>query len=38
MFEAGVKDKLKPLLARVAAWHFSLLSPIGSPLSAFIAF
>lgn len=38
MFEAGVNDKLKPLLANVAAWHFSLLSPMGKPLSALMAF
>lgn len=37
-FEAGVNDKLKPLFAKVAEWHFSLLSPIGNPFNAFIAF
>ena len=38
MFEDGVNDKLNPLLPDVAEWHFSLLSAIGSPFSAFIAF
>jgi len=38
MFELGVKDKLKPLFAKVAAWHFNLLSPIGNPFNAFMAF
>lgn len=37
-FDAGVKAKLKPLFAKVAAWHFNLLSLIGNPFRAFIAF
>ncbi len=34
----GVNDKLNPLFPNVAEWHFNLLSPIGRPFKAFMAF